>query len=81
MKIPYGKPGSSLKNKTGGAAEKPIVDISKCIGCSQCVIHCPDGCIKLNKDKKAVPNYDYCKGCGICANICPVKAIKMVERK
>ena len=76
MKVAVGEPGSSLKNKTGGAARRPVIDKEKCIGCGQCVLHCPDGCVKL-KDKKAEVNYDYCKGCGICSKICPVNAIKM----
>ncbi len=56
---------------------KPEVDKKKCIGCGQCVSHCPEGCITLGKDGKAEINYDFCKGCGVCAQICPRKAIKM----
>jgi len=55
---------------------KPVVEAEKCIGCKQCWMYCPDGCIKI-VDKKCVIDYDYCKGCGICAEQCPVNAIEM----
>ena len=74
------KPGTD--NKTGGwRARKPIVDEKKCIGCYTCERDCPDGTIKVGKNKKAKVDYENCKGCGICANECPVKAIKMEDEK
>lgn len=81
MKIPYSEPGSSLRNKTGGAVKNPDIDKDVCIGCAQCIEHCPDACIKFDSNRKAEANLDYCKGCGICAEMCPVKAIAMKERK
>lgn len=79
MKIPYAEPGSSRRNKTGGGQRYPEVDKEKCIGCNQCVEHCPDSCIELI-EKKAVVDLGYCKGCAICFGICPVKAISMREK-
>lgn len=71
------KPGSTKNTKTGAwRAERPVIDKSKCIGCKQCELFCPDDAIHV-KDGKAVVDLDFCKGCGICANQCPVKAIHM----
>jgi len=76
------EPGSSLRNKTGSwRVLRPAIDKKKCIGCGECIKFCPEGCIKLDKNKKAFVNYDYCKGCGICAQLCPVKAIQMEKEE
>lgn len=76
------KPGSSVKNKTGGwRSKQPILDKKKCIGCGNCWKFCPAGAIKKTKDGKFEIDYDMCKGCGICAKECPVKAIKMVKEE
>lgn len=80
MKIPYSEPGTSRKNKTGGAARNPDIDKTKCIGCSLCIQHCPDACIAFDKNKKAEVDLSYCKGCGICEQVCLAKAITMHER-
>ncbi len=78
------KAGSSKSNKTGPwRTSKPVIDYSKCIGCSMCSKVCPEGCIVMEQIKKnggklsPKINYDYCKGCGLCAAECPVKAITM----
>jgi pyruvate ferredoxin oxidoreductase delta subunit len=76
--------GSSRDFKTGDwRSFRPLVDDAKCIHCMQCVILCPEHCIKSEGDEKTIKrkeiDLEYCKGCGICANICPVKCIKMKE--
>jgi len=78
------KPGSTIKNKTGGwRTFIPKTDYKKCIGCGMCAKVCPESAIKMIPDKtkptglKPETDYDYCKGCGICAAECPVKCIKM----
>lgn len=85
MLIPHSKPGTSLKNKTGGwKVTKPVLIKEKCIKCTFCQFYCPENCISgTEKNPKEFPkfNYDYCKGCGICAQVCPKKAIKMVKEE
>ena len=77
------KPGNSTNNKTGGwRVLMPVVDNTKCVGCNQCWVTCPDNTIKVNlKTKKAVVDYDFCKGCGICSQTCPANAIRMVKEE
>ena len=76
------KPGSTIKNKTGGwRSFKPIIDQKKCIKCGICWTFCPDNAIRKNKKGEFEVNYDYCKGCGICAKECPAKAIMMKKEE
>ncbi len=70
------KPSTPSNSKADWRTLKPVVDTEKCIGCGQCWMLCPDGCIEM-RDGKSVIDYNYCKGCGICAEECPVKAIEM----
>ncbi|MBN2335468.1 pyruvate ferredoxin oxidoreductase subunit gamma [Candidatus Bathyarchaeota archaeon] len=67
-------PGNS---KADWRTFRPVTDAEKCIGCGQCWMYCPDGCIEM-VEGKAVIDYNYCKGCGICAEECPVNAVEMV---
>jgi len=87
MRISLGavsRPLESLENKTGSWAVKvPKVNPDKCVGCGECRMLCPEGCIDLvKKGEKVVAevDYDYCKGCGICSEICHSHAIEMVEK-
>ena len=42
------KPGSTIKNKTGGwRTYKPVTDYDKCIGCGRCAQVCPESCIAM----------------------------------
>jgi pyruvate ferredoxin oxidoreductase delta subunit len=79
--------GSSIKNKTGSWKDKkPVWDKTKCVHCGLCSIYCPEGAIKVIKDKKGnikriETDMNMCKGCGLCANICPIKCINMKNIK
>lgn len=63
----------------GWRSERPVIDASKCVMCSQCYLHCPDGTIyELETEKRYEIDYDFCKGCGICAKMCKPGAISMI---
>jgi len=48
----------------------------KCIGCSECVIHCPNDALTLTP-QGIVTNANLCDMCGKCAEVCPTKAMEM----
>lgn len=82
MKISLGahiaEAGSTKRNKTGGwRTFKPVINMKKCISCSNCWIFCPESCVRKSK-KEYIVDLDYCKGCEVCANECPTGAIEMV---
>ena len=72
------KTSAPVNSKADWRTFKPVVDVEKCIGCSQCWMVCPDGCISM-QDGKSIIDYNYCKGCGICKEQCPVDAIEMIK--
>lgn len=51
------------------------LDVSKCIGCTTCLRHCPTQAIRI-KDNHAVINEKRCIDCGECIKVCPKKAKK-----
>ena len=51
------------------------LDVSKCIGCTTCLRHCPTQAIRI-KDNHAVINEKRCIDCGECIRVCPKNAKK-----
>lgn len=52
-----------------------------CKGCDICVKMCPERCLALNEDQKAVLiASEKCTGCRICEWLCPDYAIKLHKR-
>lgn len=51
------------------------LDVSRCIGCTTCLRHCPTQAIRI-KDGHAVINEKRCIDCGECIKVCPKKAKK-----
>ncbi|MBI5526008.1 MAG: DUF362 domain-containing protein [Deltaproteobacteria bacterium] len=78
--------GGALKNLGMGCATsagkqtlhsdvKPKVNRAECRGDAVCVRHCPEGCIVLDAEHKAVIDPERCVGCGECIVVCPHRAI------
>jgi thioredoxin reductase/Pyruvate/2-oxoacid:ferredoxin oxidoreductase delta subunit len=63
----------------GPRAQHPRIDVSNCIGCSACILACPEGdVLALLAGKAAIVNGHKCIGHGLCADACPVGAIEIV---
>jgi pyruvate ferredoxin oxidoreductase gamma subunit len=75
--------GHLVSKNAGWRTIRPQLDESKCIGCLQCYMQCPDGTIyKTNATTAELAiDYDFCKGCGICASSCKTGAITMVPEQ
>ncbi|MCU0644525.1 MAG: DUF362 domain-containing protein [bacterium] len=54
---------------------KPRVEITKCTGCGQCMLWCPENAITMN-GSVAVINEKICIGCGECLTVCNFNAVK-----
>lgn len=52
----------------------PDFNLEQCIGCGECVINCPAGCIALSAGKAKI-NESSCIGCGECVVICKTDAL------
>jgi len=78
--------GGTIKNLGMGLASrkgklrqhssvKPWIEVTKCTGCGQCVIWCPEDAISMNGNI-AVINQQKCIGCGECLTVCHFDAVK-----
>lgn len=79
--------GGAIKNTGMGCASRrgkmaqhstvsPKIAAKKCIGCGECVKHCAQKAITLEK-KKAVIHPETCIGCGECIVICAQEAVQI----
>ncbi len=71
--------GTSTGFLTGDwRAEKPVLDLDRCVHCMLCWLYCPDSAIRASGGRVTGIDYDHCKGCGICAAVCPPRAHAIV---
>lgn len=77
--------GGAIKNLGMGLASrkgklrqhssvKPSINISKCTGCGQCLVWCPENAIAMN-GSVAVIDAKLCIGCGECLTVCHFEAV------
>lgn len=71
---------------TGAITRNPetkmiTVDEDKCIGCCTCMLVCPLGAIKQDKEHKKMIKCDFCQGeeTPVCVANCPNEALFCVE--
>lgn len=55
-----------------------IIEKSKCVGCSACVVECPEEALDIINGI-AVVNPDICNDCGKCVPVCPSDAMAMPQ--
>ena len=68
---------ASRKGKMAQHADvAPKVKAKDCVGCGECVEHCPAKAIALVGNKAQI-NDDQCIGCGECVIVCPNEAVKI----
>lgn len=59
---------------------KPVIDVSRCTGCGECVKRCPTSAIVVEKSPKDIGiNIDQCIFCALCEGICPQKAVTITR--
>ncbi len=79
--------GGTIKNLGMGCASRrgklaqhceisPEFNAKKCVGCGECVAHCPADAIQLVKEK-ALKDSEKCIGCGECIAVCPEEAVSI----
>lgn len=57
----------------------PVIDSAKCIGCSACVLACPEGdVLGLLEGKATLIDPTRCIGHGACEQVCPAGALSLV---
>ena len=71
---------------TGALSKDPVsgevsVDTEKCIGCWTCVLACPYGAIKRDKNQRKMVKCDFCAGRDMpaCVVNCPNEALVFID--
>jgi ferredoxin len=57
--------------------ELPLLDNSKCTGCSDCVQVCPVDCLVMRGFYPWLLRPRDCVACALCVLICPEQALRM----
>ena len=53
----------------------------KCIGCRMCIVGCPFGAVRYNKDKGKSFKCELCEGDPQCVKFCPTAALKFLPKE
>ncbi len=53
------------------------LDRQRCMGCTMCVIVCPQAVFSMVDGRAKIASRDHCMECGACAKNCPVEAISV----
>jgi formate hydrogenlyase subunit 6/NADH:ubiquinone oxidoreductase subunit I len=55
----------------------PVLDVTLCTGCRDCVPVCPTDCLEMNGSYPWLPRPADCISCSLCVLICPATALHM----
>jgi 2-oxoglutarate ferredoxin oxidoreductase subunit delta len=65
-----------------------IIRADRCKGCDWCVVHCPEGNLRLSGELNALGYHPVelvdpqrCTGCGQCALVCPDVCIEVYRAR
>jgi formate hydrogenlyase subunit 6/NADH:ubiquinone oxidoreductase subunit I len=61
--------------------ELPLLDVTRCLGCGDCVWVCPTACLELADHVPWLPRPGHCISCELCVLVCPTDALRLVERQ
>jgi uncharacterized protein len=59
------------------ASIKHTINKEKCIGCGECISHCPTKAIAFNSAKRAYIKENICISCSKCISVCPTSAVRI----
>ena len=57
--------------------ELPVLDVTLCTGCGDCVPLCPVDCLEMAGPLPWLPRPGDCTRCSLCVLVCPVAALRM----
>ena len=53
----------------------PLIDLTQCNGCGDCVERCPTGALAMQVGRPVLAHPDLCSYCATCEDACPTGAI------
>jgi NAD-dependent dihydropyrimidine dehydrogenase PreA subunit len=59
----------------------PVLDETRCTGCTDCVTVCPTDCLAMAGLMPWLPRPADCVSCELCVWICPVNALRLAPRE
>ena len=57
--------------------ELPVLDVTRCTGCGDCVAVCPADCLAMSGARPWLPRPRDCVSCSACELVCPTDAIQL----
>jgi formate hydrogenlyase subunit 6/NADH:ubiquinone oxidoreductase subunit I len=58
-------------------SELPLLDVTRCTGCGDCVRVCPTDCLEMDGPLPWLPRPHDCISCTLCVLVCPADALRM----
>jgi Fe-S-cluster-containing hydrogenase component 2 len=56
-----------------------VVDVTRCIGCRNCVAACPLGAMNFNPEEGVSTKCDLCAGDPTCVKVCPMDVLDYID--
>ena len=72
--VNFGLKGVLKKHLKHAITARPVVDLTRCQLCNDCVTHCPPAAMKIENRKLQI-DYEQCIRCFCCQELCPHGAL------